>query len=315
MNSQNLVGTLLSDIGLGNENSSAVLGSNPDSASYAVRSQSSESWLRTRLFEPLVAYYGLFSYLDNLSKYQGVHGEKDVKINSLLATFHLSTSLNPMIYESLLDLKKTNRIQLNEKQLAVLSEILRPSKFRLGQDDIKVDFEPLQLEDIRLEIQKHIYDKIELSRQKESKRKLSESMASSPDTILPDDLQELGHVGNVDINRVQSLSRQYDALTITIRGGCIIWQFARSPTIYIKDGKAFVSKKSGSSLRDATKQKDSIIRLLYPSRSRTKCVLCNNYDGAEVALLDGAILGLICSQCEKDPRVTRLIPSVAPGEL
>jgi len=263
-----------------------------------------------------VTHEGLTRYLQDLASYQGKQPEREVKFNSYIAAAHLSTTLNSVVWDAIIALRRAGKVQLDDKQMQALEEVLKPPRdYRLNGRLERVDFDPLVLEDLRSEVQRTVFDQLD-SKAPHGNPKARKSEGDSTnllDARLPTDLEPIGETKRIDIKNAVELSKRYGSLKVVVRDGYMIWKFSNKPTLYLKDDSVYFSRKSsGGTLEEARLQVEVVSKLLA-TQART-CSLCHRRQGAEVAYLENGEVSLVCSQCERDPRVVRLIPSVPPSE-
>ena len=307
------------DIGL--EKPDLVQEREHDLESYGQTDASREmgSWSRTRLFEAAVAHEGITRYLRDLASYQGSTPERDVKVNAFLAATHISTALNPVVWDAIVALRKSGKLRLDEKQLHALECVLKPSReYRLAGTAEGVDFDPLVLEDLRSEVQRAVFD--QLDSKGAAQRGKGRNQRSEADTgaallgvKMPADLEKIAETKRIDIKNAVELSKRYGSLKVAVQDGYMIWKFSNKPTLYLNEDSIYYSKKSsGGTIAEARLQVEVISKLLS-GRARM-CSICQRRQGSEVAYLENGEVSLVCSQCERDPRVVRLIPSLPPSE-
>jgi hypothetical protein len=276
------------------------------------------SWLRVRLFESVIAEEGLSRYLHGLVTYTGNEPEKDVKLNAQLAATHISTAISAVIWDTVLALKKSGKIRLQENQIKALENVLNPPRqFRLTKTFDEVEFDPLEVEDVRSEIQRAVFDQLDSSTRTRDKPMRSARVDADsgllPTGAVPTDLETIGSVEGMDLQKAIDVSRKYDSLRIGLVKGYLVWKFASKPTLFVKEGNVFFSRKlSGGTLEEGKIQLGVISNLL--ASGAVTCVLCKRHAGSELAYLRSGEVRLVCSECEHDPKVLRLILSLTPSQ-
>ena len=276
------------------------------------------SWLRVRLFESIIAEEGLRRYLQGLATYTGSEPEKNVKLNAQLAATHISTAINAVIRDTILALRKAGKIRLQESQIKALENVLNPPRqFRLTNTFDEIKFDPLEVEDVRSEIQRAVFDQLDSStraRDKPSRSSKQDASAWLPPTGgLPSDLESIGRIDDLDIQKAIDVSSKYDGLRVGLMKGYLVWKFASKPTLFVKDGNVLFSKKASGGTFEEAKLQLGVVSNLLASGAAT-CVLCRNRAGSELAYLRSGLVRLVCSDCERDRRVLRLISSLPPSE-
>lgn len=277
------------------------------------------SWSRTRLFEAAVAHEGITRYLRDVSLYQGGTPERDVKVNAYLAATHLSTTLNSVVWDAIVALRKSGKIRLDDKQLRALESVLKPSReYRLTGTAEGVDFDPLALEDLRSEIQRVVFDQLDSKGAAQhgktrSQKSEADTGASLVGVKMPADLEKIAETKRINVKNAVELSKRYGSLKVAVQDGYMIWKFSNKPTLYLKDDSIYYSKKSSGGTVDEARLQVEVISKLLSGYARM-CSLCQRRQGSEVAYLENGEVSLVCSQCERDPRVVRLIPSLPPSE-
>lgn len=262
-----------------------------------------QPWLRTRLFEAIVAYIGLINYMNDLAVHEGEKPVRDVKVNSFLAATHTASALNLLIYDTISKLKERGDIKISAKQLESLKGVLSPSKTYIIPE-LESEFDPILLEDLRLQVQRSILDKLDLNQSKRIGHVVR----------IPNDLKFLDTVGELDLNRLLDLSIRFRNLRISFQDGYVIWNFLSAPTMYIRDRKLFISPKQskGFSKKDIDAQKRKILKFLEKERSASLCKICRTMGAIELAYsYDGEILP-VCDRCASDPRIWRIIYTSSP---
>lgn len=125
-------------------------------------------WLKTRIFEEVVAKEGLERYLDDLIKSESEKPDNEVKLNSLISSSHLSFSINKFIFDVLKKMNKGRRY-ISDSNMSPIEEILSPNdKFIIKDSSIKFDSD--LIEDLRLNMQKYIYNNINPNEKRESRK-------------------------------------------------------------------------------------------------------------------------------------------------
>lgn len=268
-----------------------------------------EPWLRSRLLESTVAYVGVLRYVDDLLNYDGKKPERDVHINSYLAAAHISSSLNRLIYDTLMRLRRDKRLNLTVDQLDDLSRVLDPPKTFIVPE-LDQNFDPILVEDIRSGVQRLVWN--ELSRKKEYIKKPRIGNAAE---AIPRDLVPLGLLPELATRDLLDLSRQFSSFRITIKGGCLIWSFEGAPTMYIVDNKLFYSpsQSKGFTKAEIEKQATNITRILRKVvERRPSCGICGMNDAQELAFTKDGTVIQVCNNCARSPLVWRIIYSGDP---
>jgi len=142
-------------------------------------------WLKTRIFEEVVAKEGLERYLDDLLKSESEKPYKEVKLNSLIASSHFAFSINKFIFQLLTKINKTGKY-LSDSVMSPIEEVLAPNdKYTVKSSSIKFDFD--LIEGIRLNLQKYIYDSININEKKLYRRKstFNDIYIKTPEDFVP----------------------------------------------------------------------------------------------------------------------------------
>lgn len=260
------------------------------------------SWLSSRLFEALVASVGLTDYLTSILSARGDEASM-VRLNSFLAAIHLSSSLNRLIFETLIDLKKKGRVNLTSEQFDALAEVLNPKSYRLEKPRLDVTFDPHILEDVRMEVQRSIYDQLDRA-------------AEIPSDLQPIKEGENFSVSSLSLATLQQLSKRYRDLKLSVKDGFLIWDYPNRPIIYFKDGKAYhsLSESRPFTKKELDEQKETVFRLLR-TRVVERCRICGDTEPTDLAYHQDMGVILVCSKCLHDIKILRVIPSVTPQEM
>jgi len=268
-----------------------------------------EPWLRSRLLESTVAYVGVLRYVNDLLSYDGKKPERDVQINSYLAAAHVSSSLNRLICDTLMRLRRDKRLNLTVDQLDDLSRVLNPSRTFIVPE-LKQNFDPILVEDIRSSVQRLVWD--EFSRKKEYVKK--SEIANATESI-PRDLVQVGLLPELSTRDLLNLTLQFSSFGITIKEGCLIWSFEGAPTMYIVGNRLFYSPRQSREFTktEIEKQATNITRILRKvTERRPSCGICGMNDAQELAFTKDGTVRQVCNNCSKSPLVWRIIYSGDP---
>jgi hypothetical protein len=269
-----------------------------------------EPWLRSRLLESTVAHVGVLRYIDDLLSYDGKKPERDVRINSYLAAAHVSSSLNRLVYDALMKLKRDKRLNLAADQLDDLSRVLNPAK-TFVLPELNRNFDPILVEDIRSGVQRLVWD--DLSARKEHLRKPRPPALVSED--IPRDLIPLASLPNLAMKDLLDLSRQFRSFRITIKEGCLIWNFEGAPTMYIIGNKLLhsPSQSKGFTKAEIEKQAHNIARILRKIAEKgPTCSICGIDQAQELAFTKDETIIQVCRNCISAPLIWRVIYSGDP---
>jgi hypothetical protein len=268
-----------------------------------------EPWLRSRLLESAVAYVGVLKYVDDLLSYDGEKPDREVRINGYLAAAHISFSLNHVVYDTLMKLRHDKRLNLTLNQIEDLSRVLNPSRTFLVPK-LDQSFDPILVEDIRSSVQRLVWD--ELSIRKENLKSRTRNTAEG----IPRDLVLLGMLPELTIKDLLDLSRQFSLFRITVKDGCLIWNFEGAPTMYIVDNKLFYSpsQSKGFTKAEIETQSTNIMRILKKVTERKPvCSICKVNEAQELAFTHDGTIIQVCKGCTRAPLVWRIIYSSDPG--
>jgi len=258
-------------------------------------------WLKTRLFETVLASAGMDEYLKELLSHEDVKPE-EVPINSLLASFLISNSVNPFAFELINELASGRKISLTREQMDALSVVLKPKKDYAIYEK-SVHFSSEQVQNIRNEVLRKSLDILAAYEQYKS------ADSRKPQAIhkIPNDLRRVTYVPDFTIEQLLLISSKYGAsLKLTFVDGYLVWQFKDQPAIYIKFGEAYYSprysrRKGTTPYEQADRQVYHFIEQLesfhLPS---VRCTICGQRSTSDLYYhLERGIIP-VCNICSKE---------------
>ncbi len=273
-----------------------------------------EPWLKTRIFEEVVASEGIDIYLNDLLNYGGKDAYKAVKLNYCFAASHLASSINKFVFQLLVNLNEKNLL-FSEKEKITIGNVLNPNKnYTLNISEIKFDYD--LIEDLRLKIQEYIYNYVDLT---EKRRRGKQIKKSNYYLEIPDDIIIIEALENFNYNDIMEVAKPLIAdemLKICLFKGTIVWMKEDRPNIYIKNGKIGYSP-SVNALKDFSKEDvieeiKFIKNIIYKyktvefKQNIVPCYSCGQKaDRMAYHNLKGVVL--VCEQCFDKPEIKALI--------
>jgi hypothetical protein len=269
-------------------------------------------WLKSRLFEAVLASAGLDKYLEALASYTGEKPEEDVRLNFPLASLLITTALNPFTLELIRKLKNARTLDVSESQMDAISSILKPNRsFTIAWNDVQ--FSNNQLEDIRAALLRNALDMLAASKQLETDEYLAFKTRKGVAELdkTPTTLAYLGSIPEFTVEQLTAISRSYDSsLKLRIAGGYVVWRFLDEPAIYLRADSAYYSPTQ--SIQNRANEKKKAERQLYlilekletTRRSRNVlCSICRENYTSSIMYHENKGLVAVCEKCAKDPKV------------
>ncbi len=266
-------------------------------------------WLKSRLFEPVVASIGVEKYIEDLLRYKGDKPEKEVQINSFLASTNISSSLNLFIVELLRKLNNKNKLSLNESHFQALSDIYKPRKdFKATFNDTKFFVDEIEnIRDILLRTSLDLltgYNSMEEGYYLRPEHRVE-------DNKIPDNLIKIGSISDFTIRQLTTISQTYtSSLKIWIMEGYVVWKFRDQPTIFLKSGQAYYSPNRSKYLK--TNDKEMAKRQLFLIEEKLEiarksptvpCAICGERYTSNIMYHSSKGIAPICENCSKDEKV------------
>lgn len=272
-----------------------------------------KSWLKVRLFEPVLASIGTDIYLRALLSHDDVKPEDKVPVNFMLASFLISTSLNPFALELINEMISSRILHLTKAQKDVLSLVFRPNKdYSMPHKDVV--FQSNQVQDIRREMLRKSLDL--LSAYKQFKR-IDSRIWQIETQEIPKDLRRVSTIPDFSIDQILAISQKYKSqLKLSLVDGYLVWKFQERPAIYIKSGEAYYSpqfskRKATTTLEEADRQIYLILEKLEALRLPTvKCSVCGKYSTHRLFFHREKGVIPVCEKCSKDPKIAGVVSNL-----
>lgn len=261
-------------------------------------------WLKTRLFETTIASAGMDEYLKELLRNNKAKPE-DIPINSLLASFLISTSANRFVFELINQPRHSSKFDLSVGQKDALSLVLKPKKdYAFSGKDIA--FRSEQIQNIRNAVLRRSLDILSAF---EQYRTLDFQKGPQIFNKIPSDLKRVSSLPDFTIGQLVLISRKYGLkLKLSLVGGYLIWQFQDQPAIFIKDRQAYYSPKHSQIKRTTTfgqadRQVYHLIEQLETTLiPRLRCSICGERSTSQLFYhLDKGVIP-ICLECARNEK-------------
>jgi len=261
-------------------------------------------WLKTRLFETILASTGMDEYLKELLSHDDAKAE-DVPINPLLASFLISTSMNPFVFELINQLVSSKKVNLTKGQIDALSVILKPSKdYTISKQDVSFQSEPVQ--NTRIELLRMSLDILSAY---EKDKSVDYRKTPAIDRV-PEDLERVTYVPDFTIEELLLISKRCGLLLkLAFIDGYLVWQYRDQPAIYVKSGEACYSPKHSqrrgtTTYEQADRQVYHFIDQLESSQlPSVRCAICGQRSTSNLFYHRERGVVPLCKECSKDDQM------------